>query len=156
MKIDSTELLDEIKESSIKNLIETFNSLKIAWEMTTKNYPFPMKLPILLIPIVFNKYSHEEESFSFFFLTPHILNEDGKYSLDLYTDVAYIVKGIPDILCYGILGEDEGSYFIEFEDLRECVTIKCNIDEEGILKETSREIASRISILSFPESSVPN
>lgn len=153
MKIDSTELLDEIKESSIKNLIETFNSIKNAWYLTTKNYPFSMKMPILLIPIVFNKY--DEESFSFFFLTPHILQEEGIYSLEIYPDVADIVKRIPDILSYAILGEEENSYFIEYEDLRECITIKLR-DQEGLLIEESREKPTRIAILSFPDSSVPN
>lgn len=150
MFIDNEEILSEIRESSIKNLIETLNNLHRIWKFTT--LPFEAKFPIMFQPILFNGFKLDIGAISFVYESPHILNVDGDFNDDLYKDVYTYHQENPKLACYGIYHQiDDKHIVIQYEDLLGCLDIQCSIDNEII--EISRERAERISILDYPESS---
>jgi hypothetical protein len=152
MFIDSEDLLSEIRESSIKNLIESLSGLYRIWRFTT--LPFIAKFPVMFQPILFNRFKIEESSIGFIYETPIILNDDGDYTHEIYNQIYDFHLENPKLTCYGVYKQiDDEHIIIEYEDYLGCVDIKCLIKNDGI-EYISKEVVDRIPILNY--SSSPN
>jgi len=155
MFIDNEEVLSEIREASIKSIIESLNTLLRVWEFTTS--PFKAKFPIMFQPILFNGFKIEQGAISFIYESPIVLNVDGDFNDDLYSVVYKYHLDNPKLACYALYHQiDDIKIVIQYEDLLGCLNIQCSIGKEVII-ETNREKVDRIPILNYPEgSSSPN
>ena len=148
MFIDSEELLEQLRESSIKNLLSTLSTLASIWKTTTA--PFKDKIPVLFIPVLFNGFKFDIGAISFEYQSPIILNNDGILSDECFIEIYKFISEHPKTMCYGVLYEEsENVYILEFEDMKEPIKIKA--DMQGI--EIERGKSERIPLLNFDFSS---
>jgi hypothetical protein len=148
MFIDSEELIEQLRESAIKNLLSTLTSLATIWKTTTA--PFKDKLPVLFIPVLFNGFKFDIGAISFEYQSPVILNNDGILSDECFMEIYKFISEHPKTMCYGIiLEESENVYIVEFEDMKDTIKIKADI--QGI--EIERTKSERIPLLNFDFSS---
>ncbi len=152
MFIDNEEILSEIRESSIKNFIDSLESLYSIWKYTTS--PFISKLPVMFQPVLFNGLKIEEGAISFVYSPPIILNEDGEYTDALYSEIYEYHINNPKLTCYSVYRQiDDNHLHIEYEDMLGCLDIGCVITDKGI-EMISKEKVDRIPILSYSSSSL--
>ena len=148
MFIDSEELIEQLRESAIKNLLSTLTSLATIWKTTTA--PFKDKLPVPFIPVLFNGFKFDIGAISFEYQSPVILNNDGILSDECFMEIYKFISEHPKTMCYGIiLEESENVYIVEFEDMKDTIKIKADI--QGI--EIERTKSERIPLLNFDFSS---
>jgi len=155
MRIDNEALMKEVKESSIESFIETLNKLSPIWEKETQ--PLNALMPVLFLPVLFKEFNFDKGSVIFNIEAPIVLDTEGELKESCYREIYDYIENNPKTICYGILGEDSGGYYIEFENIEECIKVKCVKGEDGLLVEGEREKSLRIPLLSFhPDSSFPN
>jgi len=110
MFIDNEELVSQLRESAIKNLLSTLSSIVLLWKKTTA--PYKDKIPVILIPVLFNGFKFDIGAISFEYQSPIILNENGILNDEIYTEVYAFVTENPKTMCYGVFSEVSENEFI--------------------------------------------